>query len=239
MLDLARTRIESTAEYQVHSSYPVSAEGQAVEHVMEDGVGKVRPSSGSANTIAVGVAYSENMSLTHAVMVEEFYVPATGTLAIELTRTPTAAAELLVKVVSTGEVLVSDVAANDGKFLLATKTVTFHADEAGKLIRFVYRYALTAVEAQALGDDRPVGNSASSILNSVSVIKSGEIFTDQFDTADDWAAAISRASTLVIQGGANGRFQLAGSGGTGCAFEARVIHAPTIDVPFLGLYIAI
>lgn len=231
MFDLARTRIIDSQNLKVHSLYPVTAEGLALVHDMEGGEAVVRASSGTSNNeIFVGFSLAQNIAPTSDIKVEDLVVPANAPYTLKLQRTPTAATEMLVKVGST--VLTFNAAVGAGQFNLTGDTLTFNVAQASGAVHIVYEYNMSAVEAQMKFGDQPVGPTATSILGSVSVINKGYIFTNNFDKSDDYATAID--STAVLKAGTNGRLQL---GGTGAAVPGRIFHAPSADVPFLGVYI--
>ena len=224
MFDFARTRIESSREIKVHSLYPITSEGLILVHDMENGEGVVRMSSGlSNNEIVAGFSLAQNMSATQAIMVEDLVAP--STLTVVLQRAPTAGAEMLVKANGVAKALTTD-------FTVAGNVVTLVTIPAGAVLQVVYRYNLLAAEAQMLYGDQPIGPTAAAFLGSVSVITKGVVYTNNFDTSADWAGAVD-ASTPV-KAGANGRLQL---GGTGGKVDGWVAHAPSADVPFLGVYI--
>ena len=232
MFDFARTRIEASREIKAHSLYPITSEGLALVHALENGEGVVRPSSGTTNNeIFAGFSLAQNIKTDQAIMIEDLVIPANAPYTVTLQKTPTAATEMLVKASGTGE-LAFNAGVGPGQFNQAGTTLTFNVAEAGQSVHVVYRYNLLAVEAQMLYGDQPIGLTAAAVLGSVSVITKGIVFTNNFDTSDDYSTAVD--SSVVVKAGANGRIQL---GGTGAPVVGRIVHVPTADVAFLGVYI--
>jgi len=231
MLDFSRTRIQASEELPVHPLYPITAEGQAVQHIFNGSIGCVCPSTGVANSIFVGFSMAQNISETTAVYVETQYVPTSAPYTITLSQTPDATADLLV-IDSNALVYAFNASVGAGQYNLVGAVVTVPAAAAGLAVNFTYRYALTVAQQQALYGSQPIGQTAASIVNAVGVIKSGDVYTSLFDTSANWAAA--SLSTSVLTAGANGRIYI---GGTGAVLggNARVIGLPTSDYPFLGI----
>jgi len=232
MFDFARTRIEASREIPTSPLYQITSEGLALVSDLYNGRGVVRPSSGTnANEIFAGFSLAQNIAGTAAIQVEDLLVPANAPYTVALQQSPDAAANTLVKTSGTG-VLTYNVAVGAGQFNLVNNVVTFNAAQAGQSVKVVYRYNLSALAAEMLYGDQPIGKTAASILNSVSVITKGVVFTDNYNTSDDYSTAVDGSVPVIA--GANGQIQL---GGTGARVTGRIVHVPTADVPFLGVYI--
>lgn len=227
MLDLSRTRFEATVELQVHSQYPIPAEGVCLQHAMEEGIGKVRPSTGTSNNSKfLGFAFFQPVIPTESVAVEQLVVPAEEPYELRLQGAPTAAADMSASILG-GDPLTFNASAGAGQFNVEDNVLTFNAAQAGKPVKIVYRRNLTAMDA--LGSfGETIGTTATALYETVTVIKAGEVYTDQFDTSENWAAG----EELDLRAGANGRVQV---GGTGAQIPGVVVQAPTVDSPFLGI----
>ena len=95
-----------------------------------------------------------------------------------------------------------------------------------QVVVVTYRTLVTATEAEFLQGNVLPGGYAGNKFGLVGVAKEGTIYTDQFDTAVNWRA------NPAIQLGANGQLT---TGGSGTTLNALVVHAPTAEVPFLGI----
>lgn len=233
MLFLPKTRPMDTIELPILSSAPSFLEGTALIYTMEGGVNKVTQSAGAANTdIFAGVAFNLNRVPSTSVFVDTVTAP-TGGGNRTLTFTPlNPSTQVSVVEVSTGTALTFNAGAGAGQFNLSGTTITFNTAEAGKTYYVTYRYTLTVDQARMrFGDGSWYGSGApTSATQSIGVIKSGIVYTDMFTTQDNWSAA--NAGTIKV--GANGYFQI---GGTGATVQGSVRETPTPDFPWLGLYL--
>lgn len=232
MLDVSNTRPGTSTELPVYSLAGAVEEGVALIHIPEGGLGKVQPSTGGANTnIFAGVALGYYTLPTQGVRVEEITVPSGAPYTVTLKAAPLAPSTgMLVKHNAT--VYTYDAAADaTGEYAVADKVITFNSADANKKVVVTYRYTLSLQEALALtGDGVPGAVAPAAVTQTIGVIQKGVVYTDKFDTNDDWAAA----DIADIKAGANGFFQ---RGGTGAAVRGYVVHVPSADKPFLGLYI--
>ena len=237
MLDMSNCRFGSIIERPTSVLYPVTAEGQALEHILESGQGHVRPSSGTAGTIFVGFSIVQNLQPTTSVQFDSITVPAVAPYTVTLTFAPDAYTDLLVKTAD-GTVWTYQASnPSTGQYTLNSNVITFGGTtSAGQVCTFVYRYNLTVVQAIAMFGDQPIGRPVSAFVNSISTVASGDVYTDQYDTSADWSSCYNISSVLTA--GANGRVTLNGTGANiTTAVNARVLHAPSSDYPYLGLQI--
>jgi hypothetical protein len=238
MLDFSRTRPTKIIERQLLSTVTLTQEGLAMQGVMEGGIMKVRPTNGTANTIFTGISFGERFAPpANAPMLDAITVAAAaGTLS----RVCTGAADVSAWFADTGASLtrVANPAAVDaaGKFCVNAdnKTLTFAAGDNGKAVVVSYRYELTVAQAQAMYGDAYPGPRAANMLGTCGVIVEGIVYTDQFDTAVNWAAIDTRTSAETLVGVANGRISVNATGTDMDGF-AFVYEAPTVGSPFLGL----
>lgn len=236
MLNMSYTKWSDAQDYPLLSTVTNVEEGIALRHTMENGVGKVRPSDGnSANDIFVGVAYHKWDTPSQMINVEEdLTVPSSSPYTITLERSPVGGTSAVLVKADDGTVFTvqSNSPGGAGVVQLSGDTLTFDSSDAGRgIARVVYRYDLTVKEAQRLTGDGVLGSVAPQfVVESVGVISTGWIYTSFFDPGAEWDAE----NINDIVAGANGYFQ---RGGTGAAVTGNVIHAPTRNMPFLGLYI--
>ena len=232
MLDKARTRMRDTGSKKIAMDSMAIVEGAGIIRAVENGEEVVKvPGSGAANTdVFVGVAFSKAEPPTTGVIVKEKHESVGASITLQ--REPTSAAVVRVVDLTDGtSITIGSVAS--GVIGLSGKTVSFNSADQGDDYEFTYRYKLTAEEAQAMGGDGSAGVTPSGGTGMVDYCHQGEVFTDQFETQDNWALG---ATTAVITVGANGLFTSDGYGAT--VTGARVIHEPSSDLPYLGLYFA-
>lgn len=238
MLDLSRTRIEKNFEMPLLSSVVIGAEGLCLQQVMENGIGKVRPSNATADSIFAGISWGDRFAAPTTIpYVETVTVGADGK--VRLSKLPTAAADMIVIKGSNYSGTALTFAATvdaDTKWKLDTdgQTVITHTDNAASTLFVVYRYAPTVLEAQMRFGDVYPGPRGPNVVGSIGIIATGWVYTDQFDTAVNWGALDTNAEAIL--GGANGRFTTSGNG---CSLSGLgfVVSAPSVNDPWLGLYI--
>jgi hypothetical protein len=223
MIYFPKSKLQVSWEAPVSTGNSITAEGQALMSDVAAGVGGVKPTAGSSDTVFLGFAVSDMLSITSFPKVEDFVI--TGST-FTLSRTPQAST-LAVYDVTAGAAL-----ALTTDYTLATATVTLvtPASQLNHTLRAFYRWAPTTVEAQALqGDIRP-GGAPGALLGQVGIAKSGIMYTSEYDTSVNWLAA-----NPVIKTAASGRVTI---GGSGLTIRGWVISAPNSSGPdgaFLGI----
>lgn len=222
-----KSQIMDWRDLPVASTVETIEEGVGLVHALENGVGVVKPASGSDSEAFVGIAYHQLKAPTTAPRVQEFAVPTGGVKALE--RTPVGGTSaVLVLINGTKATVGTGTPSAAGEVKLDGFNLIFHADDEAKDVKVVYRHNLTVDEARRLTGDGVIGLSdAVRASGTIGVIAQGNIFTDQYDTGENWAG------TGVLKVGANGQFQL---DGTGATVAGHVIHVPTEDEPYLGIY---
>jgi len=215
--------ITDSVERPVAAGYTVSAEGQALVADTTDGVFGVKPSTGASGEKFAGVALSQQLTLEYLPIVEEFVV-AEDEITVTLSHTPVGGT---LRVLGNGSALAVGTPAGDAtKYSISGSVITVNTALKGKSVVVAYRYAPTVIEAKTIQGDIPPGGAASLTLNSVGVIRRGDIFTSEYDTSVDWTGDPDVAL------GANGLFTV---GGSGTEINAVVIQVPSATDPFLGL----
>lgn len=249
MINHSLTRIENSRPMPLHSEYlnqpGVShiVEGMAMINSLENGIGRVRPSTGTAaHGSFLGLSAEINRRQTQAIAVEQHVVPSGSPYNVDLRNDAlgtSAANQISVRRTAGGTVENLIVAATAPSATDEVQWVdtdrdrlVFHSADAGDTVLVIYRYSPTLEQAVVLfGDGNVLGRaSPGDAAQVMTVITHGLIFTDQFDPADDWFAADitdvhSKANGLL---GRTGGEAVPGS-------RIQVVQAPSITVPFLGL----
>lgn len=223
MLDFSRTRINFSIESPVVTGSTITAEGQPVVGDNSTGTFGVKPAP-SAAAIFYGVSYGQQLTITALPMYEVVTVPTGGGTGASLSRTNITSGSVAATASSTGALTVitsGSPAAGEVKIDLTTGALTFNAAESAQTVTFGYRYAPTTVEVLTLQGNIPAGGAASLLLDSIGVIRSGVVYTTEFDTSVDWSA--SNPTVKVY----NGLFTIGGSGAT-------VPNATIVQVPAVG-----
>jgi len=229
MIYFPKTRVQTSYEVALAAGVAVAAEGQALVANTTAGVFGAQPSAGTGGELFLGFAISAQITLASFPKVETFVIGAG--LTYTLARTPQS---------STLTVLNGVTAVANGagatQYQLSTATLTFGGTgvaAAGQTITAIYRYAPTVSEAVALQGDITPGGTAAAILGQVGVLKSGTIYTSEYDTAVNW-----NATNPIITLGASGRLTI---GGSGAVVNGVVVSAPNSSGPqgaFLGVEFA-
>lgn len=232
MLDIALTRYFQYTEKLVANDSNATniVEGSPLVLKIEDGLGKVGLPTGAATDQFVGVAFAGFVRPEYMVEAESIRVDAEK-LKVALKHTVLggklgATVDGVAATVATS----GDAAAGKVIYSSAENTVTFAADDAGKVFVLIYNYEPTVSEARAIaGDGYPGGFQLSQLAGSIGVIHQGTVATSEFDVAADWTAAASQPVKL----NADGKFTL---GGNGAAIaNARVLAIPGAKSEYLVL----
>ncbi len=98
----------------------------------------------------------------------------------------------------------------------------------GNEVTVTYKYPLTVVQARALVGDVQPGGYSGAYVGQIGLIKRGLIYTSEFDSSKDWAAA---TGIKLAAGG-----QVTDQSGSGVALtDALIVAVPGTEVPFLGI----
>lgn len=217
------TRIVDSSEALLAKSAKVVAEGQAMVYVPGE-VG-VAPSQGTAGEIFAGFATRRQSAAPYiepyAVKVEQFVIeaPAEGDASVQLVFEPVDNTVCVINK-ATGEVIASPT--------VEGKVVSSSAFKQDMEVEVVYKHELNAVQARAMFGDVQPGGPAGDQFGQTGLAKRGIIYTSWFDTSKNWAAA--KQIKLAAEG------MITNEEGAGEVLPgAYVVHAPSADVPFLGL----
>ena len=241
MINHTHTRIEQSRPMPLHSDYLAQTgvtqvvEGMALINSLEDGVGRVRPSTGTdADGTFLGLAAEINRRQTTAVAVETVTVPAASPYTVPL-QNDSQSDDITVVTAAGADLPVSTSgpAADNVQWQSANADqLTFHSSHAGNTYTVIYRYSPTLEQAVALFGDGNVQGVASpgEAANVMTVITKGVVFTDQFATGDFWNAQ----DIMTLHTVANGIISRTG-GEAITAGRVQIIQSPSVTVPFLGL----
>jgi len=232
-----RTRHFDTHEYPVLSSVTSLVEGSGLVQVTESSIGKVSNGTGADAEKFVGVAFSMmDTPATLKAVEENLVVPTTSPYTITLQRTPVGGATSVRVINQTGSTIniptQAGAAGAQNQVQLSGANLVFNATDAATptTVNVYYSYTPTVGDIQQWVGDGIPGTTPVAFLQTVGVIRRGEVHTDQFDASADWTAQ----NIANIKVGTSGVFQ---RGGTGASVTGYVLKAPTADVPFLGLFI--
>jgi hypothetical protein len=233
------TREMETIPYPLAPTVTNFQEGVALTVIQSNGVSQATiPSAPAATDKFLGVSRSQWNTPTTSVKVETLTVDPTAYTAT-LSRPLLAATSILVKSGSTVLTTQTNASPASGyvQVTAGSQTLQFNAAQASATVVVTYRFNLTAAEAVALVGNGIPGRSPAEATGVMDVIIRGTVVTDQFDTSVDWSSWANGSNIVVV--GANGLFTLAANATANAAVpNAKVIQAPTADLPFLTLYYA-
>lgn len=212
MLNLNKTTIVESIQYDVASNIIHLEEGQALVSVLENGKMKVKPSTGASGEHFVGVSIARAAMPTVAPRVEEVTIPASGPYTVNLARNPTGVVGATVLVdANTRTNLTASGSAGASNFSRSGQVMTFDSSFAGKKAIVRYSNDVSVKEATLLyGFDAFVAVDLA-LAPVIGVIREGIIYTSCYDPLVDWD---SIGGSTVLRLAADGRFTLGTSGGT-------------------------
>lgn len=225
MLYFPKTRVSVSIEVPIALNAVIQSEGAALVADYTGGRFGAKLSAGSSGDSFLGISISQEFPLTYMPKVEERVVGTGSTPTLTLARTPV-----------NGTLFVFDVTANAAlaittDWTLSGNVVTFaDADQVGHTVRIFYKFAPTAVEARMIMGDVYPGGAAGTSIGQVGLLKSGAVFTTEYDTSVNW-----QASNPVIKTGANGILTIGGSGAT---VPGVVVEVPSVTSPYLGIQLS-
>lgn len=226
MLYSPLTLIHASQEFPLASGAVVTEAGAAYVTVMEKGRSVVKPATGAAQEKFLGFSSIQTSMAPYVpstyVKVETLVVPTNGLLT--LAKSPINGTVSIVNDVTKASVVVGTLSANT----VIAGTVTSQVSDAANLVVTVtYTYTLSALEARTLvGDIQPGGGYIGNTVGQVGLAMEGTIYTNQFDSAVNWATA---ANVTLAAGGK------VTTGGSGTVLKAIVVAAPSVGYPYLGL----
>ena len=219
MINFSASKVYETIERPVLAGQTVSQEGCAIIDGHAGGAYGVGMSAGAAGEKFVGVSVNMLKTVTRMPNVERAVQPVSNT--IQLSFTPLGGS-LRVYDETTG----TDITANATP---SGSVITMTAPSVGHTLAIFYAYSPTTIQAtQMFGNVHP-GGAAGDFLAQIGIVRRGDVFTSEYDTASDWGD-----NATPVKLGANGLFTKAGSG-VNISEWVTVISAPTPGQAFLGL----
>lgn len=222
MIYFPLSKFVDSSDTAVAPGVVIDAEGLALMRATGAPASGVMKTAGASSDAFAGFSVAGTSAAPfaqpYASKVEDFVVPASGT--VTLAQTPVSG-QIAILNVATGALI-----AISTPVTLTGATIT--GLTAATSIRVTYLYAQSVVQARARQGDVQPGGYSGAYVGQVGIIKRGLIYTDQFDASKNWAAATD------IKTAANG--QLTDQTGSGATLAgAYVVAVPTTEVPFLGI----
>lgn len=231
MYDTKRTHGTQSLEKSVATGVTIANEGSILVAAEESGSQVANLSAGASNETILGFSMIDNYTPATRTVVETGSIPsAPGPYTISLSNSNLVAGQIRIYDNTNATDLTEGNPSNPGEYSVVDSTgvVTLNAAEADDDITVYYKYNLTVNDSIMLYGERHSNAGASAFLEQVTVIAgAGEIYTDQYDVSVSYSGLAAGA----LKSGANGLFTTSGSG---TAFGV-VIHAPTPDLPMLGV----
>jgi hypothetical protein len=242
MLYMPKTRIRESYEWPVYSGASTLYEGQCLVSVMTAGIAQVTQSAGTTgDTNFAGVSLNVWQVPTTAKWVDTITVPSVSPYTATLSNAPVSPGSTTMSAVtSAGSALTYNSGVGSGQYTITNSTtITFNVAQAGNTYLVTYTYTMSTQQAISYyGQGDVLKLSPSQITNTVGVIRGGLIYTDQFDASQNWYGAVNANANNTpsyISTGASGVFTI---GGSGCTLPwVTVYEAPSVNYPWLGLYI--
>ena len=211
----------------------IASEGIPLVGTIEDNVQAVQPCYVGADLTFVGFSFAHNLVPTIASKVEEVTVPSAAPYTTQLSRTALVAGQI--SVFNAAGTIQTEVpgapATTQYNCVDLTGILTFNVAQAGATMTVGYRYSPTTLEVKYDFPHESVNiQPAFEYLDTVGVIMEGEVYTDQFDAATDWA----NTTAIYLDDGILTHVTTTRTLITAVA-GAKVIHVPEVDNPFLGI----
>jgi hypothetical protein len=244
MINLMKYAPLKQKEFEILAGSSFGEEGMAAIQVQSGGKPYLKPSTGTAGDMFVGVTNSDNEDIASKAVMEVLTVPAApGPYTLQLAKTGLLGSGATVQCSvwrnDTGAKLTQVAAAINvdaaTKFDIAEATgvLTLHSGLAEVEITVQYRYATTVAEVKQTDWQRGPNNVAGDDLARIGVGMGGYIETNMFDATQDYQPADGDPPVEVTTG-ANGLFS---SDVAGLAINAVgfVEKPPSTDNPMIGI----
>ncbi len=237
MIKLETTRTRDSSGLPLMEGICLRDEGQAMVAVKVNGKLYCQPATGVASDLDnfVGISVIGYGAPWFDALVEVFTIPETGI--VELQNTPmidtvtTKPAMYVVENV-TGGVVFTALTTGDPEagtsFVLDGKKATFAVDDAGKEIKFQYRYELTVCQAHTLVGDGPLVSFNVNETRRVPLQKEAEVGTSFYDSSVDWT------DVMYVKTAADGFLTPAATAAEGLP-HVYVMNTPSSDNAYLTI----
>ena len=225
-----KAKIVQSREFPVLSTATIGAEGVALVQGFENGVEVVKPSTGAAAEIFMGVSYGVVFTPAVKAIVETFVVPAASPYTFNLKYAPLSGQIYVYNTTTSTAQTAGTPASTDNTYSLTSNTlITLNAARAGNTVTVQYRYSPTVMDLQFNDNLMVTSFAPTQFVGSIGVITQGEVWTDQYNAAVNFGAATSvrmlAGGIFTDQTGANNNTL------TNCV----ITHVPEVGNPFLGL----
>lgn len=227
MLNLTACRINRSDELPLDPTAILTSVGCAL---VQGSVGTVKPGTGGAGELFVGVSLSQPLSLLNFPKTETLVTNAGAT--VTLAKAPIAGTLRVIATELGSALTVGDPTTVSTTYSISGQVITVHASRVGKSETVFYHFAPTVAEARTLQGDTQPGGAASLTTGTVGVIQAGLVVTTEYDTTVDWTTA-----NPVVKVGANARFTIGGSGAV--VPNAQVRQVPSSTDGMLSLYFSV
>lgn len=237
MLDMNRCTIVEQVPATLASTVTAIEEGLALINVLEGGYGRVAPSAGASGEMFRGVAHGNAGTSLTGKRVEVVTVPSGSPYTVTLARAPIGDVSVVIRASGANPrvVLAKHATTPSGtEYTISGSTITFHSSLASRVADVTYSAAVTAAEAQQqqYGNYNKFGSMDLSVISSIGLITTGEVFIDNYDPTSDWGGWTTATPVKLA---ANGVFSLGGSGVS--VASIAVTKVPVAGDPWLGLFL--
>lgn len=224
----------------VNAEVALISEGMALVSAVENGIAKVKRSSGNSADRFQGVALAPRRTFASNAKTESVVVPAGGG-AVLLSKTAASNVIGAYRADTYAAVTVSAAAASASNIQYGTDattgltTLTFDSSFAGVTFIVSYNYTMSASEEQGLFGNAYAGFAPSDLLYQTGVFKIGRILVNNYDPQANWWGAAAGLGVKII---ANGIFTDASNSAPGVSpSNVEIFQLPSATSPWLGLEI--
>lgn len=235
MLNMNKCQIFESYHSPVHSQITHIEEGSFLVHVLEGGIGKVRPSQGGTSEKFAGVAIGRSATPTVVPFFELKAVPATSPYTVTLSKVLNGSAIRVTHIAANGtrtELDPGTPASQADEYSIAAGVITVHSSKASGTLELSYRYAISLQEAIYRYNFNMLGTSNVADIETQGMLTTGTVYTDCYDVTSDWGTWSGTAPVYLTAGGI---VTLTSSGNT--ELDAAVVSVPSASDMFLGLQI--
>jgi hypothetical protein len=231
MLDLNKCQLIETRVEKLSTTVSSIEEGVPMVHILENGAAAAIPCTGAANEGFIGFTIQRSQTPTNVPLVEQLVIPTGAPYTITLSKAlfGTAIGVAVINTDGSRTILGAGTpASNAPDYSISGQVITVNSAQAGKTLEISYRYAISLAEAMlkwAFNAFAP----ATFVLDNIGLCDVGEIYTDRFDPASNWAGWTLGTPVKLAAGG------IVSLGGSGGNIPCYVSSVPGVNSPLLGL----